>query len=270
MHVYLFQYKIWKKSFSSSLKIKTHSSCEIALNHRLLYASVIDWVRTGTQTNEKYIFSRQNQVYPVSLASKLVQHKKNKSIYITNDIQNIWYARFFLFFFLRTVSLPGFWTSRGHRCRPFFPPVLPSIFIAHRVQHSHRSSICHRVLLTHALALSASQFEHMKKSQRIYTSTHSAGLELTKLTYTRLEVNLLRHRGDWHNTARWHTYLAQQCRSTRRKRKYEHQIKKMHALRSNLYHSLMHINVSSASHTKNSEPVKAGRISFALCMYYCA
>ena len=54
----------------------------------------------------------------------------------------------------------------------------------------------HRVLLTHALALSASQFVHKKKSQRIYTRMHSAGLELTKLTYTRLEDNLIRHRGD--------------------------------------------------------------------------
>ena len=29
----------------------------------------------------------------------------------------------FLFFFL-TLLLSSFWTSRGHRCRPFFPPVL--------------------------------------------------------------------------------------------------------------------------------------------------
>ena len=65
-----------------------------------------------------------------------------------------------------------------------------------RVQHSHCSSIFYRVLLTHALALSASQFVHKKKSQRIYTRTHSAGLELTQLTYTRLEDNLIRHRGD--------------------------------------------------------------------------
>ena len=50
--------------------------------------------------------------------------------------------------------------------------------------------------LTRALALSPSQFVHKKKSRRIYTSTHSAGLELTKLTYTRLEDNLIRHRGD--------------------------------------------------------------------------
>ena len=70
------------------------------------------------------------------------------------------------------------------------------LFIAHRVQQSHCSSIVHRVLLTHALALSASQIVHKKKSQRTYTSMHSVGLELTKLTYTRLEDNLIRHRGD--------------------------------------------------------------------------
>ena len=76
------------------------------------------------------------------------------------------------------------------------PLVLPSIFIAHGVQQSHCSSIFHRVLLTHALALSAGQFVHNQKSQRIYTSMHSAGLELTKLTHARLEDNLIRHRGD--------------------------------------------------------------------------
>ena len=79
---------------------------------------------------------------------------------------------------------------------PSPPRFLPSIFIAHRVQHSHCSSMFHRVLLTHALALFASQFGHKKKSQRIYTSMHSAGLELTKLTYNRLDDNLIRHRGD--------------------------------------------------------------------------
>ena len=56
---------------------------------------------------------------------------------------------------------------------------------------THCSSIFHRVLLTHALALSASQFVHKKKSPRMY-----GGLELTKLTYTRLEDNLIGHRGD--------------------------------------------------------------------------
>ena len=86
---------------------------------------------------------------------------------------------------------------------PSSPRFLPSIFIAHRVQQSHCSSIFQWVLLTHALALSASQFVHNKKSLRIYTSMHSAGLELTKLTYTRLEDNLIRHRGDRH-----HVYAA--------------------------------------------------------------
>ena len=67
--------------------------------------------------------------------------------------------------------------------------------IANRVQQSHCSSIFHRVLPTHALAFSASQFVH-KKKPRNYTSMHSRGFELTKLTYTRLEDNLIRHRGD--------------------------------------------------------------------------
>ena len=79
---------------------------------------------------------------------------------------------------------------------PFPPPFLPSIFVARKVQHSQCSSIFHRVLLTHALALSASQFVNKKKSPRIFTSMHSGGFELTKLTYTRLEDNLIRHRGD--------------------------------------------------------------------------
>ena len=86
---------------------------------------------------------------------------------------------------------------------------LPLIFIAHRVQQSHCSSILHRELLTYALALSASQFVHKKNSQRFYTSMQSAGLELTKLTYTRLEDNLIRHRGD-------RLYVAGQRRSSPR------------------------------------------------------
>ena len=101
----------------------------------------------------------------------------------------------------------SFWTSRGHTgVVPSSPRVLPSIFIAHNVQQSHCWSIFHRVLLTHALALSASQFVHKKKSQRVYyTSMPSAGLELTKLTDHQVYIpgsrtednnNLIRHRGD--------------------------------------------------------------------------
>ena len=77
------------------------------------------------------------------------------------------------------------------------PPVLAfNFFIAHGVQQSHYSSFSHRVVLTHALALSASQFVHKKKPTRICMSMHSGGFELTKLTYTRPEDNLIRHRGD--------------------------------------------------------------------------
>ena len=69
---------------------------------------------------------------------------------------------FFCFFF-HSHLLSSFWTSRGHRCRPFSPRFLPSIFIAQRVQQSHCSLISHRVLRTHALALSASQICAQKK-----------------------------------------------------------------------------------------------------------
>ena len=57
------------------------------------------------------------------------------------------------------------------------PRFLPSIFSADRVQQSHCSSIFHRVsvLLTHALALSASQLVHNQKSPRTYTSMYALG-----------------------------------------------------------------------------------------------
>ena len=100
------------------------------------------------------------------------------------------------FFFFAHFYFPASGQAVDTGVIPSPPRFLPSIFIAHRVQQSHCSSIVHRVLLTHALALSACQFVHNKKSQRFFTSMHSAGLELTKLTYTRLEDNLIRHRGD--------------------------------------------------------------------------
>ena len=113
---------------------------------------------------------------------------------ITGTIQDLVTPTFF-FFFSHTFN---FSASGQAVVTGVIPPprFLPSICIAHRIQQSHCTSIVHRVLLTHALALSASQFVHKKKPQRIYTSVHSAGLELTKLTYIRLEGNLIRHRGD--------------------------------------------------------------------------
>ena len=103
----------------------------------------------------------------------------------------------FFFFFSHTSTfqlLDKPWSQVGVVPSP--PRFSPSFFIAHRVQQSHCSSIFHRVLLTHALAFYASQFVRKKKSPRIYPSMHSGGFEFTKLTYTRLEDNLIRHRGD--------------------------------------------------------------------------
>ena len=95
------------------------------------------------------------------------QHKKNKRpIYLK-------YSLYTYFFF--TLLLPSFWTSRGHRCRPFFPPILAFNFYRARVQQSHCPSIFHRVLLTHALALSASQIAHKKKSPGIDTRVWTRG-----------------------------------------------------------------------------------------------
>ena len=102
---------------------------------------------------------------------------------------------FFLFFFAHSYS-PASSQAVVTGFVPSPPRFLPSIFIAHRVQQSHCSSISHRVLLTHALAVSESQFVRKIKSPRMYTSMHSGGFELTKQTYTRLEDNLLRHRDD--------------------------------------------------------------------------
>ena len=108
-------------------------------------------------------------------------------------------ARFFLFFcFFLCVSRKFFFFSHLYSPAlgqavitgvvPSPPRYLPSLFIAHRVQQPHCTSVFYRVLLTHAFTLSASQFVRKKRSLRIYTSMHSAGLELAKLTYnTRLE-----------------------------------------------------------------------------------
>ena len=51
------------------------------------------------------------------------------------------------------------------------------------------------MLLPHALALSASQFVHKKKSLRMYASVRSGGLELTPFSYSRHEDNLLHTTG---------------------------------------------------------------------------
>ena len=90
--------------------------------------------------------------------------------------------------------LSSFWTSRGHRCRPLFPPGSCFQFLS-RIGFSNPTArrFFTRVLLPHALALSASQLVYKRNSLRIYTSMHSGGLELTKLTYARLDDSLIRY-----------------------------------------------------------------------------
>ena len=68
-----------------------------------------------------------------------------------------------------------FWTTRGHRCLPFFPPGHASINIAHigfSIPTCQLSTLVHsnRFLLTHSVALSASQLLHKKKSVRARVS----------------------------------------------------------------------------------------------------
>ena len=85
-------------------------------------------------------------------------------------------VHFILFYFFARFYFPASGQAVVTGFVPAPPRFLPStIFIAHRVQQSHCSSVLHRVLLTQALALSASQFVHEKKSPRIFTSMHSAG-----------------------------------------------------------------------------------------------
>ena len=105
-----------------------------------------------------------------------------------------WYRVSFLFFHSYTYQL--LLGRPWSQVSSLLPRFLPSIFFAHRVQQSHCSSTFDRVLLTYALALSAGQLVHKQRSPRIYTSMHPRGFELTKLTYTKLEDNLIRHRGD--------------------------------------------------------------------------
>ena len=113
---------------------------------------------TQGQSRVLYIFSTEDSIPQFNLYFRA---KVSTPTRLLGDIPPIHIALIYVFFF-HTLLFSRFWTSRGHRSRPFFPPrVLPSIFIAHRVQQSHCSSIFHQVLLlTRALALSASQFVH--------------------------------------------------------------------------------------------------------------
>ena len=102
-----------------------------------------------------------------------------------------------LFFF--SLLLSSFWTKLWSQVSsPSPPPVRAFIYIfAHRVQHSHRSSIFYRMVAnSRSRAFREFICAHKKNSLRIHTSMHSGGLEVTQLTNSRHEDNLFHHRGD--------------------------------------------------------------------------
>ena len=73
------------------------------------------------------------------------------------------------------------------------PRYVPSIFIAHRVQRSHCSSI-----FIECCSLTLSRFPRVNMCTRrspyeFFTSMHAGGLELTQLAYSRHEDNLLHY-----------------------------------------------------------------------------
>ena len=104
-------------------------------------------------------------------------------------------ASVFCFF---TILLSSLWTGCGHRCRPFFPLVLSFDFY-----RAKGSAIALLVGFSSSVANSRSRAFRtsicaQNKSPRICTSMHAGEFEPTKLTYTRLEDNLIRYRGDRH------------------------------------------------------------------------
>ena len=127
----------------------------------------------------RFAFSCLYMMRSYIVLTTTASHKK------INNIQS------FPFFYFLTLYFPASGKAVVTAVIPSSSRFLPSVFIAHRVQQFRCSSISHRVLLTHTISLSASQFMPKKKSQQIYTSMHSAGLDLTNLTYTRLEDNLI-------------------------------------------------------------------------------
>ena len=94
-------------------------------------------------------------------------------------------------FFFRTTLLSSFWTSRGHRCRPFSLPALAFNF--YRAWGSATP-----LLVDFSSSVVNSRSRVLRKSScaqgKVPTNLYEyalGGFELTKLTYTRLDDNLI-------------------------------------------------------------------------------
>ena len=118
---------------------------------------------------------------------------------VTVELGSTSFVRHFFFFFFSHFYFPASGHAVVTSVVPFPPRFLPSFFITHSVPQSHCSSTFPS---NDANARSRAFRKSVYAQEKVptsYTSTHSAGLELTKQTYTRLEDNLIRHRGDWYS-----------------------------------------------------------------------
>ena len=100
-------------------------------------------------------------------------------------------------YFRHTHLLSSFWTSRGHRCRPFYPPLR---FLRHSIFIEHQDSAI-PLLVDFPSSVANSRSRAFRKSisarEKVPTNLYGCALgklELTKLTYyTRLKDNPIRH-----------------------------------------------------------------------------
>lgn len=75
---------------------------------------------------------------------------------------------------------PTFWTSRGHTCLPFFPPVRAFVYVAHRVQHSYSSPISIELCQLALSALLACQL--YKKNPIVACALTKSTSKVTRVT----------------------------------------------------------------------------------------
>ena len=94
------------------------------------------------------------------------------------------------FFFLHTHLFSSFWTSRGHRCRPFPPPGSCLQFVS-RIGFSNPTA-CRFFIecYSRSRAFRKSICAQEKVPSNLYEYA-LGGFELTKLTYIRLKDNLI-------------------------------------------------------------------------------
>ena len=128
---------------------------------------------------------------------------KHKKLYVPYFLLTIYQVKVYVYkyiyiYFFTNIYFPPSGQAVVTGVVPFSPPGSCLQFcIAHRVLANPLLVVLHRVLLTQTL----SRFPRVnwctrKSPHDFFTSMHSGGLELTKVTCTKLEDNLIRRRGD--------------------------------------------------------------------------